>query len=58
MVETKPFKRDRKSVVLVFDTTSNVPLKQRYNDAINLCVSCHQTECTGPIPRIKKLLIH
>lgn len=43
---------------LVFDTTSNVPLKQRYNDAINLCVSCHQTECTGPIPRIKKLLIH
>lgn len=43
---------------LVFDTTSTIPLKQRYNDAINLCISCHQTECTGPIPRIKKLLIH
>lgn len=29
----------------------------RYNDAINLCLSCHKTECTGPIPKIKKLLI-
>lgn len=42
---------------LIFDTTSPIPLKQRYNDVVNLCVSCHQTECTGPIPRIQKLLI-
>ncbi len=32
-------------------------LKQRFNTAINSCVACHQTTCTGPIPRIKKLLI-
>lgn len=42
---------------LIFDTASQIPLKQRYNDVVNLCVSCHQTECTGPIPRIQKLLI-
>ena len=28
-----------------------------YNNAINTCVVCHQGSCTGPIPRIKKLLI-
>lgn len=42
---------------LLFDTTSQVSLKQRYNDVVNLCISCHQTECTGPIPRIQKLII-
>ena len=42
---------------LIFDTTSQIPLKQRYNDVVDLCVSCHQTECTGPIPRIQKLII-
>lgn len=42
---------------LVFAQDSIIPLKERYNNAINLCVSCHQTECTGPIPKIKKLLI-
>jgi len=42
---------------LVFVENSTVPLTERYNNAINLCVSCHQTECTGPIPKIKKLLI-
>lgn len=41
----------------VFDQTSEVPLKERYNNAINTCISCHTTECTGPIPRIEKLLI-
>lgn len=41
----------------VFETTSNEEAKERFNQAINLCISCHQTECTGPIPRIKKLLI-
>jgi len=43
---------------LIFDTTTLVPIEQRYNDVVNLCISCHQTECAGPIPRIQKLLIN
>ena len=31
--------------------------KANYNQAVQLCISCHQLKCTGPIPRIKKLLI-
>lgn len=42
---------------LIFEEDALVPLSERYNNAINLCLSCHQTECTGPIPKIKKLLI-
>ncbi len=42
----------------IFDTISEIPLEQRYNDAINSCVSCHKSQCPGPIPRIKKLLIN
>lgn len=41
----------------IVDTLSNAQLKERYNTAINNCLSCHKTECTGPIPKIKKLLI-
>lgn len=41
----------------IYNTESTVPLEDRFNRAVNLCISCHQTECTGPIPRIKKLLI-
>ena len=41
----------------VFNTTSETPIKERFNYAVGLCISCHKTECTGPIPRIKKLLI-
>ena len=41
----------------IFESLSNQEAKERFNQAINLCISCHQTECTGPIPRIKKLLI-
>ena len=41
----------------IFNAKSTVPLKERYNNAINTCVMCHKTECVGPIPRIKKLLI-
>jgi hypothetical protein len=29
----------------------------RYNNAINACIACHAKKCSGPIPRIKKLLI-
>ncbi len=31
--------------------------KQRYNTTINTCIACHQTSCTGAIPKIQKLLI-
>ena len=41
----------------IFNSDSNLDVTERYNNAINLCVSCHQTECTGPIPKIKRLLI-
>ncbi|OUR92213.1 hypothetical protein A9Q87_06965 [Flavobacteriales bacterium 34_180_T64] len=42
---------------LVFIEDSQLSVTERYNNAINLCLSCHKTECTGPIPKIKKLLI-
>ena len=41
----------------IYTTESEVPVKDRYNNAINMCISCHNTTCIGPIPRIKKLLI-
>ncbi|MBT8245348.1 MAG: hypothetical protein HKP48_10265 [Winogradskyella sp.] len=41
----------------VLDSLSQTNLKSRYNNTINLCIACHKTECVGPIPRIKKLLI-
>lgn len=41
----------------IYDDSSEIDLKNRFNNTVNLCISCHQTECTGPIPRIKKLLI-
>ncbi|WP_299336050.1 hypothetical protein [uncultured Psychroserpens sp.] len=41
----------------VFMSDSELSVKDRYNNAINMCLSCHKTECTGPIPKIKKLLI-
>jgi len=41
----------------IFDENSTVDIKNRFNNAVNVCISCHQTECTGPIPRIQKLLI-
>lgn len=42
---------------LVFVEDSTASLVKRHNDAIGMCISCHKTECTGPIPKIKKLLI-
>jgi hypothetical protein len=41
----------------IFNSNTSLSVTQRYNEAINLCISCHTTECTGPIPKIKKLLI-
>jgi len=28
-----------------------------FNQSIQTCVTCHEPRCTGPIPKIKKLLI-
>ncbi|WP_338733041.1 hypothetical protein [Mangrovimonas cancribranchiae] len=41
----------------IFNQDSKTPLEARFNTAVNACISCHETSCTGPIPRIKKLLI-
>jgi hypothetical protein len=41
----------------VFAEDTLLSLEERYNNSINMCLSCHKTECTGPIPKIKKLLI-
>jgi len=41
----------------IYDSAGQLPIEQRYNNAINTCISCHTTECVGPIPRIEKLLI-
>lgn len=32
-------------------------LKNEYNNAINACITCHKSKCSGPISRIEKLLI-
>jgi cytochrome c556 len=32
-------------------------VKDQFNLMVNSCVACHKTTCSGPIPRIKKLLI-
>ena len=37
--------------------SNSVNIQENFNTMINLCIGCHQTSCTGPIPRIKKLLI-
>jgi hypothetical protein len=42
---------------IVVDTLSDTSVKERYNAAITNCLNCHKTECVGPIPKIKKLLI-
>ncbi|RPD99656.1 hypothetical protein EGM88_03690 [Aureibaculum marinum] len=40
-----------------FSTTSDSTAFY-FNQSINSCIQCHQTRCTGPIPKIKKLLIN
>ena len=41
----------------IFNPVLTIPVEDRFNKMVNLCISCHQTSCTGPIPRIEKLLI-
>ena len=41
----------------VLDSVSSLSIKERHNQVVNNCLDCHKTECVGPIPKIKKLLI-
>jgi hypothetical protein len=47
------FEKHQKAVYEV----SKDSLKQAFNTTIHTCIACHKTTCTGPIPRIEKLLI-
>lgn len=38
-------------------SSSTDSVKNQFNTMVNTCVACHETTCSGPIPRIKKLLI-
>ena len=49
----KLFEKHQKAVY----TVSKDSLKKTFNSAIQTCIACHKTNCTGPIPRIQKLLI-
>jgi len=42
----------------IFSQDTLMSVEDRYNNSINMCLSCHKTECTGPIPKIKKLMIN
>lgn len=41
----------------LYNSTSTTSPKERFNAMVGVCISCHKTECAGPIPRIKKLII-
>lgn len=66
LTDNKPFSKTFKAFSKVYidnekdlyDTNSNTFLTKKYNTTIHTCISCHQIECVGPIPRIKKLLIN
>lgn len=36
---------------------SSTNTKENYNKGIDACISCHESKCGGPIPKIKKLYI-
>lgn len=40
---------------LIYNDSLNA--KKHFNDAVSVCVKCHEQKCEGPIPRIKKLYI-
>ena len=39
-------------------TSNSDSARYHFNKSINSCISCHETRCVGPIPKIMKLLIH
>jgi len=40
----------------IFSASPN-EVKDQFNLMVNSCISCHKTTCSGPIPKIEKLLI-
>jgi cytochrome c553 len=44
-----------KAQELIYEDPKNA--KQHFNEGVNACINCHEVECSGPIPRIKKLYI-
>lgn len=40
---------------LIYDDPVNA--KQHFNDGVQACLTCHESKCGGPIPKIKKLFI-
>jgi len=40
------------------DNSTKEDARENFNAAIQTCIACHETTCSGPIPRIKKLLIN
>lgn len=41
----------------LYRTRTKDSLEVLHNNVVNSCITCHQSTCIGPIPRIKKLLI-
>ncbi|WP_196885535.1 hypothetical protein [Aureivirga sp. CE67] len=41
----------------LYENSTKENVKENYNAAVQSCIACHQRKCSGPIPRIKKLLI-
>ncbi|MGB5362719.1 MAG: hypothetical protein WBN17_05395 [Aureibaculum sp.] len=37
--------------------TGNDSTVYYFNKSVNTCITCHETRCVGPLPKIKKLLI-
>ena len=42
------------SLDLYYQPTTAIDRKVTYNNMINKCLTCHEQECPGPIPAIKK----
>ena len=37
--------------------TDTIHVKERFNEGVDACITCHKGKCGGPIVRIKKLYI-
>jgi cytochrome c553 len=40
---------------MIYEEPQNA--KAHFNEAVQACISCHEVKCTGPISKIKKLII-
>lgn len=58
---TRDFEEKAQTFISNQEAIFNVSEEDRgvqFNLMVNSCIACHKTTCTGPIPRIKKLLIN